>query len=90
MALTKQDIKDLCEANDQLQWWAMVLFAEISELVTHYKSTGQDLTRGAIDVIQTKVDEFPRLVVQEAIKQSKEKLGEVEEEEPSTESKGVR
>lgn len=27
--MTKDEVKLLCETNDKLQWWAMVLFAEL-------------------------------------------------------------
>ena len=33
--MTKDQVKTICEADEKLQWWAMVLFAEISDLVHH-------------------------------------------------------
>ncbi len=29
--MTKNEVKTLCEDDTKLQWWAMVLFAEICE-----------------------------------------------------------
>lgn len=29
--MTKDDVKSICEADPQMQWWAMVLFAELCD-----------------------------------------------------------
>lgn len=36
--MTKQEVKDLGEGDARLQWWAMVLFAEVCDIV----QTGED------------------------------------------------
>lgn len=71
--MNKESIKTLCEANPQLQWWSMVLYAEISELVEYCRRRVENMDAAAIQVIISKVDEFPRLVVQEALNAAKGK-----------------
>lgn len=70
--MTKQEVKDLCEDDDKLQWWAMVLFAEICELVqtidNAYGGDPQTLTK----MVRGKVQEFPRLVIQRQLEKAKE------------------
>lgn len=72
--MTKADVKLLCEADDHLQWWAMVLFAEISELVDSSAGYGAE---AVFPLIATKVKEFPGLVIERA----KQKAKEAEEKE---------
>lgn len=57
--MTKADIKLLCETDDQLEWWAMVLFAEIAELVNHQGYSGQD----KYPIIEQKVKEFDQIII---------------------------
>lgn len=74
--MTKNEIKSLCEDDTQLQWWAMVLFAEICEVISG--GYGQD--RDAVfRFVQQKEAEFPRLVIQRQLERAKKK-----EEEPKT------
>jgi len=68
--MTKDEIKLLCEDNQQLQWWAMVLFAEISELVKH----GHKNDTAIWQIVEAKVDEFPKLVVSEALQNAKKRI----------------
>lgn len=69
--MTKADVKALCETDGQLQWWAMVLFAEISELAgTH--SGYRDDDKLIASCVRSKVDEFPRLVIQRALEKAKD------------------
>ena len=67
--MTKDEVKALCEADDQLCWWAMVLFAEISELAAgSYRYDNQVVA----DYVRCKTGEFPRLVVQRQLEKLKE------------------
>lgn len=59
--MTKNDVKTICEADDELQWWAMVLFAEISDTATGYYGKDPDVI---VRTVMSKVEEFPRLVIQ--------------------------
>lgn len=68
MNMTKDEIKLLCETDDKLQWWAMVLFAEISALVNSQKDIDEDICT----FIRMKVDEFPRLVVCRSLEKAKD------------------
>lgn len=77
-ALTKDTIKPICEADDKLQWWAMVLFAEISELV-YSEQSGKCDERVAYSLIRCKVMEFPRLVISRVEKQAEGKLSLLQE-----------
>lgn len=68
--MTKADVKLLCEADDQLSWWAMVLFAEICDFVEAAKQ--QDAPDKMIaDYVRGKNEEFPRLVVHQQITKAK-------------------
>lgn len=73
--MTKNDVKLLCETDQQLQWWAMVLFAEISELMIHGHKYGQ----AEWDCVQMKVEEFPKIVVQRALEKAKQESEPVPE-----------
>lgn len=70
--MTKADVKKLCEADDKLQWWAMVLFAEIAELVAMVHPSQHDL-KSVWPTVQSKVEEFPRLVVQRKLEEADER-----------------
>lgn len=63
--MTKAQIKTLTEADDQLQWWAMILFSEICELVETEKHGGYD-AKTVYPLIASKTREFDRLVIQRA------------------------
>ena len=67
--MTKDQIKLLCETDEKLQWWAMVLFAEISELLMHGEKDDAAVWR----VVEMKVTEFPKIVVHHALEIAKEK-----------------
>lgn len=66
--MTKNEVKAICEADDRLQWWAMVLFAEISELMSGGYREDKDAVHS---YVRSKVEEFPRLVVQRAVEKAK-------------------
>jgi hypothetical protein len=67
--VTKNDVKALCEADEKLQWWAMVLFAEIMEVGTGGYSTADNVIA---EYVRAKVAEFPRLVIQRQIEKANE------------------
>lgn len=69
--MTKDEIKTLCEADDQLCWWAMVLFAEICQYAEARFSGYED--RSLWPYVVAKVEEFPRLVIQRQIDKVKNK-----------------
>lgn len=71
--MTKDEIKLLCEddADPLLRWWAMMLFAEISDIF-HYWNF-EDMDPAHFKVIKAKVDEFPRIVIQNALEAAKKK-----------------
>lgn len=73
--MSKDEIKLLCEEDNKLQWWAMVLFAEISELVT----SQYDMDVAVYKVIKAKVEEFPRLVIMNAVNKVKDKINKAED-----------
>lgn len=69
--MTKDEVKTLCEADPQLCWWAMVLFAEICDQETLSRSGW-----GANELypqVQYKVKEFDRLVIQRSMEKAKGK-----------------
>ncbi len=68
--MTKSEIKLLCEADIKLQWWAMVLFAEISEIVANRPKCDES----AYAVIQTKVDEFRNLIIQRSLEIAQDQM----------------
>lgn len=72
--VTKRDVKDLCEADYRLQWWAMVLFAEIVEIAS-VSSQHRDDDLVVASYVRAKADEFPRLVVQRQLEEARDKLG---------------
>jgi hypothetical protein len=67
--LTKQEVKTLAEADDQLQWWAMVLFAEVSDLAMSADHGGYDAT-AIYPLIVQKVKEFERIVVRRQVERA--------------------
>ena len=72
--MNKQRVKDLCEGNPQLEWWAMVLFAEVCDLVEYDKNSQGSYEKEAYKIIKQKTEEFDHLVIQEMEKQTKERL----------------
>jgi hypothetical protein len=68
--VTKQDVKDLCESDDRLQWWAMLLFAEISDVAGPH-SAHRDDDKLIADYVRAKSVEFPRLVVQRQLEKAR-------------------
>lgn len=72
--MNKQQIKTICEADDKLEWWAMVLFAEFSELVETIEHGGYD-PKEMWSLIKGKAAEFPRLVVRRAEEKATEQAG---------------
>lgn len=71
--MTKKEIKSLCEDDPQLQWWAMVLFAEICEVATGPYREDRD---AVFRFVQQKEAEFPRLVIQRQLEKAKNKVEE--------------
>ncbi len=67
--MTKVEVKSLCEADDKLQWWAMVLFAEIAEVA---ESGYRDDDKVIAQYVRAKIAEFPRLVIQRQLEKAKE------------------
>ena len=65
----------LCEHDEKLQWWAMVLFAEISEVVSAYPKVDE----AVYSLLKCKVAEFEKLVVSNALEQAKKALEKAEE-----------
>jgi hypothetical protein len=63
----KEEVKALCEADPQLQWWAMVFFAEVCDLVHHLKDDDSLLAT----MIRQKAAEFPAQVVYEQVRKAK-------------------
>jgi hypothetical protein len=73
--MTKAEVKKLTEADGKLQWWASILFAEISEIC----SSNQPQDLAVLAVIKTKVKEFETLV----LRRFSEKVEEKNKEEKS-------
>lgn len=67
--MTKTEVKILVESDDKLQWWAAILFAEISEFVDAQKG-GHDVET-IYKCIRGKVEEFPGLVIQTMLDRAK-------------------
>ncbi len=65
--MTQAEVKTLCEADDKLQWWAMVLFAEIAGFVPQAEEFGGDANKLIADYVRNKTKEFPRLVIRRAL-----------------------
>ena len=61
--MTKDEIQLLCKADEELSYWAVTLFAEISALLDTY----QEPDLAVLSVIRTKVKEFDRLVIQRSL-----------------------
>ncbi len=70
--MTKNDIKLLCEHNENLRYWAVVLFAEIYELA-HKNSECRDQEAFVAGQCRMKAEEFEWQVIQEQVRQAKEK-----------------
>lgn len=66
--MTKAEVKLLCEDDEMLQWWAMLLFAEIMEVGTGSYSEDDDVL---VRYVRTKIKEFPQLVIQRATEKAK-------------------
>ena len=71
--MTKQEVKDLCEDDLQLQFWAMVLFAEINTIAERNSWYRND-DKAIADYVRLKVDEFPHLIVMRRLQKVQEKL----------------
>ncbi len=72
--MKKNEIKAVCETDEKLQWWAMVLFAEISELVNYQQQTdSMGEVKHYYSVIITKVKEFERLLIQRQVEKAEDK-----------------
>lgn len=85
--MTKDEVKTLCEDDDKLQWWAMVLFAEIMEVASvgasyenNEKAIARYVEKAIARYVRIKVEEFPRLVIQRQLEKVKEKLDSTETE----------
>ncbi len=75
--MTKDQVRTLCEADDKLQWWAMVLFAEICELTagSMYREDG----KSCWPIVLGKVAEFTNQVIQRQLEAAEGKLGRLDE-----------
>jgi len=69
--MSKDDVKDLCEADGKLQWWAMVLFAEIVSVADAFSGYRND-DKAIAGYVRSKVDEFPRLVLHRQIEKARQ------------------
>lgn len=67
--MIKADIKSLCEGNKKMAWWAMVLFAEICEVVHNCERDHPDFIK---QYAVGKAKEFERLIVMNAVESAKE------------------
>lgn len=67
--MKKDEVKTLCEADDKLQWWAMVLFAEICDLA-HATEQGVLFNGDLGSCVRRKCEEFPRLVIHRQIEKA--------------------
>lgn len=65
----RKDILSLCNKNYKLKEYAAILFAEISELIS---TQSQPLDLAVLKVVESKVEEFPLIVIQEAIKDAEQ------------------
>lgn len=74
--MTKDEVKLLCEHNPQLQWWAMVLFAEIVEMID--SSQPKDLA--VLTIVSHKSKEFKDLIIQENLNAAKKHFEPPQEE----------
>lgn len=74
--MIKQEVKTLCEADDKLQWWAALLFAEISELEQQCHPGDE---AACWSLTRAKVKEFPKLVIQRQLEQAAGKRSRLDE-----------
>jgi hypothetical protein len=79
--MTKNEVKTLGEGDDKLQWWAMVLFAEICEIVENERN-GYTATELYPSIAQ-KTKEWERLVQGRMLEIAKQTL----ENQPSLEAR---
>ena len=70
--MTKAEVKALCEDDDKLQWWAMVLFAEISDVAGPQSGYANDDQAVAM-IARAKVAEFQRFIIHRQLEKIKEK-----------------
>ncbi len=71
--MTKDEVKTLCEADPKLQWWAMVLFAELLEFHEMLRLNPRTKDNERFWVLASdKVAEFPRLVIQRQLEKAAE------------------
>jgi hypothetical protein len=68
--MTKEEIKEVCQEDDKMEWWAMVLFAEISVIVTEAEHARHE-PKEVWPIIKAKVEEFPKLLVLRTIARAK-------------------
>lgn len=88
--MIKEDIKLLCETDPQLQWWAMVLYAE---LCSYYEEVvyqaGNKLTQSDYDLLinqlRYKVEEFPKIVIHHQIQKAKKEAEKCQQTTPRSE-----
>lgn len=66
--MTKEQILDICRADDRMDWWATVLFAEIAQ----YKDSGMPVDVAYAKLVMYKVEEFERLILQGVIQKAQE------------------
>lgn len=82
--MTKEDIKLICEADERMQWWAMILFAELSQYfdsvnhLANYKPGPND-HRMMFDQLKYKFEEFQKLIIQRQIEKAKDQIKEEQE-----------
>lgn len=85
--MLKQEVKDICENDDKMQWWAMLLFAELSDLIHHCEHDYDDVI---LKVIINKIKEFERIIVMEKAKDSRNKSSILERLKKIEEKLGVK
>lgn len=68
--MTKEEIKTVCEADPQMMFWAMVLFAEVSVLVDTVRNQ-QYSPKEVWNIIESKVREFDRILLARTVEQAK-------------------
>lgn len=74
--MTKKEITPLIEADELLQWWAAVLFAEICELIQYIKDNRNDKKEIEVcyPLIAAKSSEFERMVIGRSISKAEQEI----------------
>ncbi len=67
--MNKDQVKTICEADETLKWWAMLLFAEISDFTNIVHQSQFD--SACVAVLYRKVKEFESIVIHSKFQESK-------------------